>query len=150
MLNPLVLPIEPYPRPMCCPFDTLRAPSCHENGSLTLLFMPIARHSKNILASKGRVASITVADEHPAASRARVSLMGNVTVFYDVDDTPDKDIIEACYVQKHPDARHWLPSGNSHAVSPAAYSLFLDAHPWRADQSAVTSCRRTGRGLTPM
>jgi len=98
--------------------------SCYENGSLTLLFMPIARHSKNILASEGRVASITVADEHPAASRARVSLMGNVTVFYNVDDTPEKDMVQSCYTQKHPDARHWLPDGNSHA----AYWARFDPH----------------------
>ena len=112
LFGPKILPIS-LPRHMT---RRLRTYSCHENGSLTLLFMPISRHSKNILASEGRVASITVADEHPAASRARVSLMGNVTVFYNVDDTPDKEMIEFCYVQKHPDARHWLPRGNSHAV----------------------------------
>ncbi|THH31803.1 hypothetical protein EUX98_g2394 [Antrodiella citrinella] len=98
--------------------------SCHENGSLTLLFMPIARHSKNILASEGRVASITVAHEHPTASRARVSLMGNVTVFYNVDETPEKDMLKSCYLQNHPDARHWLPNGDAHA----AYWARFDPH----------------------
>ncbi|TCD71251.1 hypothetical protein EIP91_011729 [Steccherinum ochraceum] len=92
----------------------------HPAGHPTLANEPFALQeyyaSKNILASQGRVASITVASEHPAASRARVSLMGNVTVFDDVDATPDRELIEACYVQNHPDARHWLPSGNSHAA----------------------------------
>ncbi|KAH9935299.1 pyridoxamine 5'-phosphate oxidase-domain-containing protein [Fomitopsis serialis] len=73
--------------------------SCHANGSLVLLFMPISRSSQNILHSNTRSVSISVADAQPDASRPRVSLIGNVTVFTDA----------ACYIAKHPDAHRWVP-----------------------------------------
>ncbi|EKM54482.1 uncharacterized protein PHACADRAFT_258359 [Phanerochaete carnosa HHB-10118-sp] len=82
---------------------------CHTNGSLTLLFMPISRHSQNILHSPTHAASISIGPEHPAASRARVALIGNVTIFTDLHSAPERERIEACYVAQHPDARHWLP-----------------------------------------
>jgi hypothetical protein len=91
--------------------------SCRNDGSLTLLFLPISRHSQNILHSPSRAASITVASEHPRASRARVSLIGNVTILSDSDESvPD---IKACYLAKHPDARWWLPGDEdgAHLVS---------------------------------
>lgn len=86
-----------------------RTCSCHENGSLTLLFMPISRHSQNVLHSPGHAASISIGSAHPAASRARVALIGNVTVFQELALTPERERIEACYIAQHPDARWWLP-----------------------------------------
>jgi len=83
--------------------------SCHGNGSLTLLFLPISRHSKNILGSVKHSASLSVASTNPAAWKPRVSLIGSVTVFQDVANTPDEDETAACYLKRHPDAVHWLP-----------------------------------------
>ncbi|KZT70976.1 hypothetical protein DAEQUDRAFT_724725 [Daedalea quercina L-15889] len=83
--------------------------SCHTNGSLTLLLMPISRMSQNILHSDSRSVSISVMDAHPDASRPRVSLIGNVTIFNDVDVIPDEAEIKDCYIAKHPDARRWVP-----------------------------------------
>ena len=71
--------------------------------------MPISRHSQNILHSPTHAASISIASEHPAASRARVALIGNVTVFTDVNTTPERERIQACYLEKHRDARWWIP-----------------------------------------
>ena len=48
-------------------------------------------------------------DPHPNASRPRVSLIGNVTIFSDVDAIPDEEGMKACYTAKHPDARRWVP-----------------------------------------
>jgi len=76
---------------------------------LTLLFLPISRHSKNILGSAKHSASLSVASPNPAAWKPRVSLIGSVTVFRDVANTPDEDEIAACYLKRHPDAVHWLP-----------------------------------------
>jgi hypothetical protein len=83
--------------------------SCFSNGSLTLLFLPISRHSQNVLHSPTHAASLSITSDHPAASRARVSLIGNVTIFH--DDVPDESVIRDCYLDKHPDARYWLPKG---------------------------------------
>ncbi|EPS97717.1 hypothetical protein FOMPIDRAFT_1166186 [Fomitopsis schrenkii] len=83
--------------------------SCHANGSLVLLFMPISRASQNVLHSDSRSVSISVMDPHPNASRPRVSLIGNVTIFSDVDAIPDEEEMKACYTAKHPDARRWVP-----------------------------------------
>jgi len=91
--------------------------SCHVNGSLTLLLMPISRSSQNILHSDTRSVSISVADAQPDASRPRVSLIGNVTVFTDVDAIPDEEEMKTCYVSKHPDARRWIPGpGEPHVA----------------------------------
>ena len=38
-----------------------------------------------------------------------MSLIGSVTIFRDVANTPDEDEIAACYLKRHPDAVHWLP-----------------------------------------
>ncbi|KAI0344655.1 hypothetical protein BDW22DRAFT_1412427 [Trametopsis cervina] len=83
--------------------------SCHTNGSLTLLFMPISRQSQNVLKSPTSSASISILSERPAASRARVSLIGNVTVYKDLETAPDREAIQSCYLEKHPDARIWVP-----------------------------------------
>ncbi|KAH9949561.1 pyridoxamine 5'-phosphate oxidase-domain-containing protein [Amylocystis lapponica] len=98
---------------------------CHTNGSLALILMPISRHGANILASPGRSVSITVADEHPAASRARVALIGNVTVFKELAGVPDKDALEACFLAKHPDVPRWLPGSQE---SHASYWATFDPH----------------------
>lgn len=71
--------------------------------------MPISRHTQNVLQSPTHSASISIGSEHPAASRARVALMGNVTIFQDIHATPERDTIQSCYLAKHPDARRWLP-----------------------------------------
>ncbi|KAH7929888.1 hypothetical protein BV22DRAFT_1056143 [Leucogyrophana mollusca] len=89
--------------------------SCHNNGSLTLLLMPISRHTQNILRSPGHSASISVSSDRPAASRARVSLMGTVTVFHDARGMPDREAIKLCYLAKHPDASWWLPDDDGAA-----------------------------------
>ncbi|PCH43767.1 hypothetical protein WOLCODRAFT_75371, partial [Wolfiporia cocos MD-104 SS10] len=99
--------------------------SCHENGSLTLLFMPISRHSQNVLGSPSRAASISVADEHPDASRARVALIGNVTIFEDIRSAPNVDTIQQCYLRRHPDARRWLPGPREPHI---AYWARFDPH----------------------
>lgn len=98
------------------PLQEYYAP-CHNNGSLTLLFLPISRHSQNILHSPSRAASITVASEHPRASRARVTFMGNVTILSDTDASVPE--IKKCYLDKHRDARWWLPGDEdgAHIVS---------------------------------
>ncbi|KAL5523897.1 hypothetical protein ACEPAG_8070 [Sanghuangporus baumii] len=81
--------------------------NCYSNGSLSLITMPISRHTRNIVHSPSHSASMTVWSTPPAASRARVALIGNVTIL----DTPlavDSGI-QDCYLQQHPDARFWLP-----------------------------------------
>lgn len=96
----------------------IHSSSCHENGSLSLLFMPISRHSQNILASESSSASISVSGLHPAASRPRVSLIGNVTVFKDIETAPDLEAVQSCYLAEHPDARKWVPGPKApHIVS---------------------------------
>ncbi|KAF8070654.1 pyridoxamine 5'-phosphate oxidase-domain-containing protein [Lyophyllum atratum] len=89
--------------------------SCHTNGSLALLFLPISRHGQNIIAAPDHSASISVTSEVPAARSARVSLMGNVTIFKDANTTPDLESLRLCYLEKHPDARRWLPDDDDGA-----------------------------------
>jgi len=100
--------------------------SCHRNGSLTVLFLPISRHSKSILGSVKHSASLSVASPSPAARKPRVSLIGSVTIFQDVANTPDEDGIAACYLKRHPDAVHWLPRNKRqpHIVSLASQRPF--------------------------
>ncbi|KAF9820389.1 hypothetical protein IEO21_01398 [Rhodonia placenta] len=95
------------------------------NGSLALLFMPISRHSQNVLASSNRSATISVADDHPDASRARVALIGTVTIFKDLSTAPDVAAIQKCYLKQHPDARHWLPGPREPHI---AYWARFDPH----------------------
>ncbi|KAI0949395.1 hypothetical protein AcW1_009023 [Taiwanofungus camphoratus] len=99
--------------------------SCHANGSLTLLFMPIARHSQNILSSLTHSTSISITSEHPNAGLPRVALMGTVTVFHEVENTPNVDAIESCYLSKHPDARRWCPGPKAPHI---AYWARFDPH----------------------
>lgn len=96
--------------------------SCHSNGSLTLLFLPISRHSKNILHASSHSASISVTSTIPAASRPRVSLLGNITVFTDIHSVPGREAIQGCYLEKHRDAKWWLPDdeGAAHVVRSSA------------------------------
>ena len=35
--------------------------------------------------------------------------MGNITLFQELDSTPERNALELCYLAKHPDARRWLP-----------------------------------------
>ncbi|RDB25185.1 hypothetical protein Hypma_007689 [Hypsizygus marmoreus] len=100
--------------------------SCHKNGSLTLLFLPISRHSRNILGNPGRSASISITSELPAARQPRVSLMGNVTVFKGMNAIPDVDVIRQCYLEKHPDAKWWLPDDENGAH--VSYWARFDPH----------------------
>lgn len=101
--------------------------SCFTNGSILLLVLPISRHTQNILRSPGRTASLTMASSQPAASHARVSLMGNVTIFQDWDNVPDEETIKACYLAQHPDARRWLPNDDdaAHIVSNDSVTVIL-------------------------
>lgn len=83
--------------------------------------MPISRHTQNIFKSPTHSATISVSSVHPAASRARVALMGNVTVFREIENTPELEAIQSCYIEKHPDARHWVPGPREpHIVSTAS------------------------------
>lgn len=81
--------------------------SCYENGSLSLINMPISRHTQNIMHSPTHSASISVWSNPPSANRARVALMGNVT-FLDTKLAIETGI-QDCYLQQHPDAQWWLP-----------------------------------------
>ncbi|KAI5123671.1 hypothetical protein M0805_001700 [Coniferiporia weirii] len=98
--------------------------SCHANGSLSLITMPISRHTQNILHSPTHSASMTVWSSPPAASKARVSLMGNVT-FLDSRFAVDSGIRD-CYLRQHPDARWWLPDDPDAAH--LAYWARFDPH----------------------
>ncbi|KAJ8696364.1 hypothetical protein PTI98_006241 [Pleurotus ostreatus] len=89
--------------------------SCHTNGSLTLLFLPISRHSQNILHSNHHAASLSVSSALPAARSPRVSLIGNVTVYANTTVVPDRNAIQSCYLARHPDARWWLPDDDDAA-----------------------------------
>lgn len=100
--------------------------SCHQNGSLTLLFLPISRHSQNILQSTDQAASISITSPNPIAAHARVALIGNVTVFRNTTDVPDVSHIRHCYLSKHPDARQWLPDDDEAAH--IAYWSRFDPH----------------------
>jgi len=62
--------------------------SCLRNGSLTLLVLPISTHSKNVQHSSTHSASLTITSQIPAASNARVSLIGNITVFENTQNMP--------------------------------------------------------------
>ncbi|KAF4598236.1 hypothetical protein EYR38_006632 [Pleurotus pulmonarius] len=89
--------------------------SCHTNGSLTLLFLPISRHSQNILHSNHHAASLSVSSALPAARSPRVSLIGNVTVYTNTTLVPNRNAIQSCYLARHPDARWWLPEDDDAA-----------------------------------
>ncbi|KAH9931110.1 pyridoxamine 5'-phosphate oxidase-domain-containing protein [Epithele typhae] len=99
--------------------------SCHANGSLTLLFLPISRHSQNVLHSPTHVVSLSVSSSSPAASRPRVSLLGNVTLFTELERTPERAALQACYLAAHPDARWWLPGPREPHI---AYWARFDPH----------------------
>jgi len=100
--------------------------SCFSNGSLTLLVLPISRHTQNILHSPMHSASITISSQHPAASHARVSLLGIVTVHQDWNNVPEEEAIKACYLGRHPDASRWLP--NDEDAAHIAYWARFDPH----------------------
>ncbi|KAF8628905.1 hypothetical protein AX15_003686 [Amanita polypyramis BW_CC] len=125
--------------------------NCHRNGSLTLLFLPISRHSRNIMNTAGHTASFSFTSNFPAARNARVSLMGNVTIFKEARNVPNLPSIRRCYLEKHPDARWWLPEdenaahtsywarfdpqsvyfvggfGNDHYIGPIPLHIYQDA-----------------------
>ncbi|TFY71559.1 hypothetical protein EVG20_g1445 [Dentipellis fragilis] len=98
--------------------------NCHSNGSLTLILLPISRHSQNILKSPTHAASLSVWTNPPRASRARVSLMGNVTML-DYSD-PAGAALRECYLAQHPDARWWVPGDDEGAH--LAYWARFDPH----------------------
>ena len=87
--------------------------SCFSNGSLALIFLPISRHSQNILHSPSHSASVSVWSEPPSASQPRVSLMGNVTLLE--DDDGEVQGLKECYLAQHKDARWWLPGDDEGA-----------------------------------
>ncbi|KAF7966683.1 hypothetical protein HWV62_37482 [Athelia sp. TMB] len=87
----------------------------YQNGSLLLLVLPISRHTQNIIKSEGHIASLTMASPQPAARNARVSLAGNVTIFWDADNVPEESAMKAFYLAQHPDAKRWLPNDDGAA-----------------------------------
>ncbi|EJD03125.1 uncharacterized protein FOMMEDRAFT_168177, partial [Fomitiporia mediterranea MF3/22] len=98
--------------------------SCYSNGSLSLITMPISRHTRNIRHSPTHSASMTVWSSPPAASRARVSLIGNVT-FLETSFAVNSGI-QDCYLEHHPDAKWWLPDDPDGAHE--AYWARFDPH----------------------
>lgn len=68
----------------------------------------------------------------PAARSARVSLAGNVTIFWDDEDIAEEEAMKAFYLAQHPDAKRWLPNddGAAHIVSDwmvcSIYTLLKD------------------------
>lgn len=122
--SPVAKRAGPYCLPPTCPEPRAYLhPSCHTNGSLTLLFLPISRHSKNVLHASSHSASISVTSTVPAASRPRVSLIGNITVFTDISKVPERAFLEECYLAKHRDARWWLPDDKDAAHVVRLFSL---------------------------
>ncbi|KAF7981876.1 hypothetical protein HWV62_31443 [Athelia sp. TMB] len=103
----------------------------YRNGSLLLLVLPISRHTQNIIKSEGHIASLTMASPQPAARNARVSLAGNVTIFWDADNVPEESAMKAFYLAQHPDAKRWLPNddGAAHIVDLGARTT-LGVYPW--------------------
>jgi len=89
--------------------------SCLRNGSLTLLILPISTHGKNVQHSSTHSASLTITSQNPAASNARVSLIGNITVYENAQNMSDLLFIRHCYLGKHPDAKSWLPGDDNAA-----------------------------------
>ncbi|KZP34721.1 hypothetical protein FIBSPDRAFT_1035700 [Athelia psychrophila] len=87
----------------------------YQNGSLLLLVLPISRHTQNIMQSPGHTASLTMASPLPAARSARVSLAGNVTIFWDDEDIAEEEAMKAFYLAQHPDAKRWLPNDDGAA-----------------------------------
>ncbi|KAI0317175.1 pyridoxamine 5'-phosphate oxidase-domain-containing protein [Amylostereum chailletii] len=98
--------------------------NCYTNGSLALIFLPISRHSRNILHSPTRSASISVWSDPPAAAKARVSLMGTVEIMR--TDDPDGQTLKECYLNQHPDAVEWIPGDDEGAH--LAYWARFDPH----------------------
>ncbi|KAI0062409.1 hypothetical protein BV25DRAFT_1825385 [Artomyces pyxidatus] len=98
--------------------------NCHANGSLTLIVLPISRHTQNILHSPSHSASISVSSDPPAAARARVALMGSVTLL--PDDSPESEALKDCYLAQHPDAVEWIP-GDDEGAHVAYWGIF-DPH----------------------
>lgn len=91
-----------------------------------------------MLLSPRRSAAISVWSEHPAASRPRVSLTGNVTLFPELKHTPERDAIQECYLAQHPDARWWLPGPREpHTVSRRATLPLLSLPRRAADRMSV-------------
>ncbi|KZV66432.1 hypothetical protein PENSPDRAFT_636956 [Peniophora sp. CONT] len=97
--------------------------NCFSNGSLALIFLPISRHSQNILHSPSHAASISVWSEPPSASQPRVSLMGNVTL---LPFGSGEEGLKECYLREHRDARWWLPGDDEGAH--LAYWARFDPH----------------------
>ncbi|KAI0038783.1 hypothetical protein FA95DRAFT_1505060 [Auriscalpium vulgare] len=96
--------------------------NCHANGSLTLILLPISRHAQNILHHPAHSASLSVSSDPPDAARARVALMGDVTLLPDAAATD----VKACYLAEHPDAVEWLPGDDDGAH--VAYWARFDPH----------------------
>lgn len=91
----------------------------YQNGSLLLLVLPISRHTQNVIHSPAHTASLTMAAVQPAARNARVSLAGNITIFWDEDNVPEEKALREFYLSQHPDAKRWLPNDDdaAHIVS---------------------------------
>ncbi|KAJ3535503.1 hypothetical protein NMY22_g6460 [Coprinellus aureogranulatus] len=68
-----------------------------------------------LLASMSNLACAEETVQDAAASRPRVSLLGNVTVFTDIAKVPDREAIQECYLSKHHDAKWWLPDDENAA-----------------------------------
>ncbi|KAG9003924.1 hypothetical protein FRB94_002769 [Tulasnella sp. JGI-2019a] len=98
---------------------------CYANGSLAILFFGISQNGRNILASPGQAASISIQSppSYSLATKPRVALVGNVTVFS--SHYEGGEALKECYKQSHPDA-WWVP-GNKAGVHDAVWARF-DPH----------------------
>jgi hypothetical protein len=94
---------------------------CYQNGSLSIIFFNIAQNGQNILKSSTHAATIIVQAPSFDVSKARVAIMGNVTLM----SLSSGKTVEECYVDRHPDAKGWIPRehGGFHVSPTVAFVL---------------------------
>lgn len=115
---------------------------CYSNGSLAILFFGISRNGRNILASPNQAASISIQSppSYSLATKPRVALVGNVTVF--PNHYEGGEALQECYRKSHPDA-WWVPGNKAgvHDVSARSciVSMLLD---WTRSDLAPSAIHR--------
>ncbi|TIA93986.1 hypothetical protein E3P81_00479 [Wallemia ichthyophaga] len=102
--------------------------SCYNDGSLTLLSMPISQSYNNIIRDSHHRATISVMplDGSARASNYRVGLIGHVS-FLDSHTSSglgeEGERLRSCYLLDHPDSSIWLPP---HGVPHQSYFVRFD------------------------
>ncbi|ORX37139.1 pyridoxamine 5'-phosphate oxidase-domain-containing protein [Kockovaella imperatae] len=92
---------------------------CFPAPALTMLLMPIALSTRNILANSSHPATYTISEKVPfdpsPMSQARVAFIGNITVMkYENIPEDELEIMEKCFTWYHPDAKSWIPYQSQH------------------------------------